>query len=312
MSLYDRMGSGGYQRPSPLRGFRFFPPVIKWLLVSNSVIWLLADFLLPVFTFQGVSLGRFVWYYFALYPVGEPNFLPWQIITYMFLHGGFVHLLVNMFVLWMFGMELENIWGSKKFLIYYLLCGIGGGVGNLLVAPLLGQVAPTVGASGAIFGVLVAFGMMFPNRPIYLYFLFPIPAKYFVLGYMVMELSVGVFGTSDGIAHFAHLGGAAVGLLYMLSSMGVLPFHSFWSRFAGDLKNPFGKTETYRWKNGKKAEVRDAKFYDIKTGKRKNDSEQKVSQEMIDSILDKIGSGGYQSLTEDEKRILNEASRRMN
>ena len=112
----------------------------------------------------------------------------------MFLHGGFWHLFLNMLALWMFGVELEYTWGSRRFLIYYLLCGLGAGIVNLLVAPLLGQAAPTVGASGAIFGVLIAFGMLFPDRPIYLYLLLPVRAKYFVLGYIALELFYGVTG----------------------------------------------------------------------------------------------------------------------
>src|SRR6202008_2569552 len=145
-----------------------------------------------------------------LYPVGQ-GFYPWQLFTYMFMHGGLMHLLFNMFALWMFGMELENTWGSRKFMLYYLICGVGAGLSNLFIGPLFGPAGPTVGASGAIYGVLIAFGMMFPDRPIFVYFLLPIRARYFVLIYITLEVYAGITGTADGIAHFAHLGGAAVG-----------------------------------------------------------------------------------------------------
>jgi membrane associated rhomboid family serine protease len=304
---------GGYQRPGFFRGFSFFPPVIRWLFVANIAVWLLLGFFLAPVRFDGVPLGGpfgIIQGPLELWPIGM-GFWPWQLITYMFLHGGFFHLFFNMLALWMFGMELENSWGSKKFLIYYLLCGIGGGLAHLLVSPLLGTAGPTVGASGAVFGVLTAFGILFPDRPVYLYFLLPIPAKYFILGFIGLELIYGVAGTADGIAHFAHLGGAAVGLVYMLGDRGVLPFQSLWSRFGGGLKNPFATRGSYPSSAGGRVEIKDARFYDIKSGTRINDGEKKITQEMIDAILDKIGSGGYQSLTDEEKRILNEASKKM-
>jgi len=116
-----------------------------------------------------------------------------------------------MFALWMFGYILENYWGSRRFLFYYLVCGVGAGLCNILI-PGWGL---TVGASGAVYGVLLAFGMMFPEERIYLYFLMPIKAKWFVIGYAVIELLEGIF-VSDGIAHFAHLGGMLFGLLLIL------------------------------------------------------------------------------------------------
>jgi hypothetical protein len=225
----------------------------------------------------------------------------------MFLHGGFLHLFFNMLALWMFGVELEHLWGSRRFLIYYLLCGVGAAAANLLIAPLVGQDAPTVGASGAVFGVLLAFGMLFPDRPIYLYFLLPVKAKYFVAFYIAWELFLGVTQTSDGIAHFAHLGGAAVGFLYLVREL-----HLFRPRLGGWIpvgrtREPTREKRVYRSEPG---DVQDATFYDIRTGK-PFEEDQRVTQEVIDAILDKISRGGYQSLTEDEKRILNEASKKI-
>lgn len=310
MPFYTAQTYGPYYRPSLFGGFRFFPPVIKALLISNTAIWLLTDVFLGRFTLMGYRVGGpdgILSYYFALWPLGT-HFLPWQLITYMFMHGGLMHLLFNMLALWMFGMELENTWGSKRFAIFYLVCGLGAGVANLLIAPLVGQGAPTVGASGAVFGVLVAFGMMFPERPIYIYFLLPVRAKFFVAAYIGLELFYGVTGTTDGVAHFAHLGGAAVGFLLVLIDRGTIPVKSWIHRLGGSRSRPY---PTYGRMDEKYQEVHEAKFYDIKTGQQKG-SAGKTTQEQIDAILDKISEGGYQSLTEEEKRILFEASKKLN
>ena len=148
----------------------------------------------------------------ALNAVCTGRFRIWQLLTYMFMHGSWSHIFFNMFALWMFGYVLENYWGSRRFLFYYLVCGIGAGLCNLIVPGW----TITVGASGAVYGILLAFGMMFPNERIYLYFIMPIKAKWFVIGYAAIELLDGLFMTSDGIAHFAHLGGMLVGLILIL------------------------------------------------------------------------------------------------
>jgi membrane associated rhomboid family serine protease len=303
-STSQTTSAGSYYRPSFFGGFRFFPPVIKWLLIVNVAVWLLFDLLLSPFTLRGVPIFEVLAAYLALWPLGT-HFYPWQILTYMFMHGGFLHLFFNMLALWMFGMELEHLWGSKRFLTFYLLCGIGGALSNLLIAPLVGQVGPTVGASGAVFGVLLAFGVLFPDRPIYLYFFLPIRAKYFVAFYIAWELFLGVTQTSDGVAHFAHLGGAAVGFLYLVREFKILSWKRSRPVVAGQRWSVPGASAADL------QEISDAKFYDIKTGKPFAD-ESKITQELIDAILDKISKGGYQSLTEEEKRILNEASKKIN
>ena len=301
---YER-SAGGYYRPSLFGGFTFFPPIIKALLISNAVIWVLLDVFLAPLKLGGVPIFFLFSEYLALWPIG-PHFWPWQLLTYMFIHGGFWHLFFNMLALWMFGSELEHLWGSRRFLVFYLLCGIGGAATNLLVAPLLGQVAPTVGASGAVFGVLLAFGMMFPDRPIYLWLLLPIRAKYFIAAYIGLELYFGVTGTTDGVAHFAHLGGAAAGFLYVTTWRRGLTAKKLWARVSGvEDATPVESSQSGR----PAGPIQDATFYDIHSGK-PMDNDEEITQEVIDAILDKIGRAGYQSLSDKEKRILNEASRK--
>lgn len=191
------------------------PPVVQNLLIIN-VLAFLATTLLPV------DVVNKIYNYGALFPVQTHPFYGsmfkiYQLVTYMFLHGGFTHMFFNMFALWMFGRILEQHLGAKRFLIYYMACGIGAGVIQLIVNYLGGVYAPTVGASGAIFGLLLAFGMLYPNSVIMLIFPpIPIKAKYFVIVYGFIELWLGVRGVDgDNIAHFAHLGGMLWGFLLL-------------------------------------------------------------------------------------------------
>ena len=153
----------------------------------------------------------------ALWPVGSGFFTPWQLLSYGFLHGSFNHLFFNMFAVWMFGAPLERSWGSQRFLTYYGVCVVGAGIIQLLVQLFEGGIYPTIGASGGVFGLLLAYGVMWPNNRIFLIF-FPVPiqAKWFVLIYGGIELLFGVTRAMPGIAHFAHLGGMIFGavLLY--------------------------------------------------------------------------------------------------
>ncbi len=220
------------------RGYRILPTVVKNLLIINVLVFLI----------QKVSHGVFhfnIEQYLALHYWQSSLFQPYQIITSMFMHASIGHIFFNMFALWMFGAILENTWGPKRFLIFYVICGIGAAIcflasqtimfhnlpgsdvygyavglnpfsiqhANIQVARFLYE--PVLGASGAIFGLLVAFGVMFPNSLIYLYFFVPIKAKWFVIGYIALELYMGVTGSEVGVAHFAHLGGALVGYLLM-------------------------------------------------------------------------------------------------
>ena len=306
---YYRYASPNYYRPSLFGGFRFFPPVIKTLLISNVVLFLLSSFF-GMFRIGSIHLIAVINSVFALYPLGE-GFQVWQLLTYLFMHGSLMHLLFNMLALWMFGMDLENTWGSRKFLLYYLVCGIGAGISNLFIGPLFGPTAPTVGASGAIYGVLLAFGLMYPDRPIFVYFLLPIRARYFVIFYIVVELYAGVTGSADGIAHFAHLGGAAAGLIFLLFDWDTIPLRKWWYEWkAGATRPPRLGNTAYRDRYKTRGEISEARYYDVQG--RDEDDDDEVSQERIDEILDKISKHGYQSLSEDEKRILFEASKKLN
>lgn len=258
-----------YQQYSP-RGFNVLPPVVKNLLIINGLVFLAQLTVPSVFHIDLVDyLGMHYW--------GSSKFNPAQLVTYMFLHGNFTHILFNMFALWMFGNTLENVWGGKRFLTYYMVTGVGaaliqmlvqwigiagiqGDISQVMMSPspeafsafltnhfpgfepqlsqfmnawsmnpkdptLINQASmymndllnlkmniPTIGASGAVFGILLAFGMMFPNSLIYLYFFFPIKAKWFVIGYGAVELFFGIRNSAgDDVAHFAHLGGMIFG-----------------------------------------------------------------------------------------------------
>lgn len=187
---------------SPNTSFSFFPPAVKHLLIINGLIFLALG--TPIFY-------RLLMEYGALWPIGSGLFYPWQLITYMFLHASFGHVIFNLFALWIFGQSIENFWGTHRFVIYYFLTGMGAALIHMWIG---GGGAPTVGASGAVYGILLAFGMMFPDRYIMLLIPpIPIKAKYFVLIFGVIELFSGVMRPNSGIAHFAHLGGMVVGYI---------------------------------------------------------------------------------------------------
>jgi membrane associated rhomboid family serine protease len=177
-------------------------------MIKNLMIIMGAVFFLQMVVSSGIS------FYFGLVPILVwKKYYLWQLATYIFLHGGISHLLFNLLAFWMFGGELEKYWGSRKFLRYFLFCGIGAGICTVIFSPY--QFIPVIGASGAIYGILLAFAWLFPNRPIYIYFLFPIPAKYMVIIFGLIELFSSMEGTGGGIAHLTHLGGLLFGLSYM-------------------------------------------------------------------------------------------------
>jgi membrane associated rhomboid family serine protease len=311
------------RRPGFMGGFSIFPPVIKYLLISNIAVFILQHFFLGSLRFGDTNLGVSFFKLFALQPVFQNvdarsiisgPFLPWQLITYMFMHADFTHIFFNMFALWMFGMELENIWGSKRFLIYYTLCGLGAALANLFIAPFFSTVGPTVGASGSVYGILVAFGYLFPNRHIYIYFLIPIKAKYLVVLYMALEVFAVASQSGTGIAHIAHLGGAVVGIIYLLVTN--RPKLSLFENFKSSRSdNTFGNSTQYKppTYSEPKQKVYNAEYKDIEQRDYKNeiDERQKEVQDKIDVVLDKLSKSGYQSLTDEEKRILFEESKKL-
>ena len=196
------------------------PPAVKNLIIANCLLFL-ATYLLP-------SVNSLLGTYGQLFWVGSPNFHAYQFATYMFLHGSFSHLFFNMFALWMFGRTLEYELGTKRFLTYYFVCGIGAALFQMLVAWAASEYYFTMlGASGAVMGLLMAFGVMHPNNQIFVFPIpFPIKAKWFVVGYIVLELFQGWGGVNDGIAHFAHIGGMLWGwaLLYYWKNKRVIFF----------------------------------------------------------------------------------------
>lgn len=213
------------------------PPVIMNLLIANGMMFFFQWF------FQG-NIPALLTKLLALWPVGIPGwidahpfypyadmlgtFLPWQLVTYGFLHGNIAHIFFNMLALWMFGREIEIRWGSRRFATYYFFCVIGAGLMQLLVSSLSINSTgpyPTIGASGGTYGILLAFGMLFPYRRVML-LIPPIPmeARFFVIIFGGLELLFGVTGLRTGIAHFAHLGGMLFGFLLILYWRGKLPF----------------------------------------------------------------------------------------
>jgi len=189
-------------------------PGVKQLILLNVVIFV-ALFFLRVFT-SPLVLSQVIGFLAVVPQEVATRFYLWQLFTYMFLHLGIGHLLINMLVLWMFGCELERAWGRRRFLAYYLLTGSGAAVFNVAISLLSGYAtaAATIGASGAIYALLLAYGLMFPNRLIYLWFLVPIPAKLFVL-VMGAIAFFSAFGASGGISHITHLGGMLFGYVYL-------------------------------------------------------------------------------------------------
>lgn len=311
-------------------GYSLFPPVIKGLIIANAAVFFSQHFFLKFLSVGGDSLSDFFFYWMALFPIGEgSNFQIWQIISYQFLHGGFMHFFFNMFVLWMFGRELEEVWGGTKFLVFYLLSGIGAAVVQLLISPLFSSVAPTVGASGSVMGIMAAFALMDPNRSVLIFPIFiPVKIKFVVIFIIAGDLLMGLLSTNSMVAHFAHLGGAAAGyFLYKYGDdTGVYRFFSklFGTKepghsdsFAsfrnqnvyedtssnwGRPRNPF--TNPFREKEAPPKQ-------DAQPGSTINVNGEEITQAKIDEILDKISAAGYQSLTEREKKILFELSQKI-
>jgi len=290
---------------------------------------------------MGISLEQYGGLHFFM----ASDFNVLQFITYQFLHGSFTHLFFNMFALWMFGCVIENVWGPKKFLFYYILCGIFAGICQELVQtaqfyfivqaqyPMASlsdvfQIAAnssndlntwlTIGASGSVYAILLAFGMTFPNERIFIFPLpVPIKAKWFVLIYAAIELFSAFSSRGDGIAHMAHLGGMLAGFLLILywrkhpgshfNMNSSRQFFERWGRKSGtsgfSSRSNTGSGSTGYWGHA------DTTSSGTSATDREYNARQKVQQEEIDKILDKIRKSGYDSLSKEEKQRLFDASR---
>ena len=308
--------------------FRNIPIVTKNLLIINVLVFL-ASMLVQI---GGKSLAQWGGLHFFM----ASNFHLFQFVTYQFLHGGFTHLFCNMFALWMFGCVIENVWGPKKFLFYYLFCGIGAGLCQEVVQfaefyfvalsqfpqstfsevlTILGNSnlngSLTIGASGAVYGILLAFGMTFPNERIFVIPLpVPIKAKWFVVIYAGIELFSAMSSVGDGVAHMAHIGGMLFGFLLILywrknpnSYFNVDATRQFFDRWSRNTSGSGRSSNTGQTRWNTTTTHPNPVNDDMEYNARK-----KARQEEIDHILDKIRKSGYDSLSKDEKRRLFEAS----
>ena len=320
-------GQHAVRRPvnNDIERMRNIPAVTKNLLIINVVCYL--------FTIvAGDALANLFGLHFFL----APDFQVYQLFTYMFLHGGFTHLLFNMFALWMFGCVVENQFGARKFALFYLACGVGAGLfqegaqmvqfwmrvndyapgtglGDLFSyagQPGIGQALnswTTVGASGAIYGILLAFGMTFPEERIFIIPIpFPIKAKWFVMGYAAIEVASAMATPGDGVAHLAHLGGMAVGFFII----------RYWRRHPGGRGGSSWHTPSgggfFKFRRGGSEAGGRRKQESSPTGNPDWDynARRKANQAETDRILDKIRRSGYDSLTAAEKKHLFDNSRK--
>lgn len=262
-------------------------PWVKRLLIANTVVFLLT----------AIVGGSFFYSWFG-FTAANALTRPWGAVTYMFLHGDLWHLLLNMLVLFFFGPPLENRWGSSEFLKYYLLCGLGGVALSFVFAPQ----ASIIGASAAIYGLMLAFAWYWPETPIYVWGIFPVKAKWLV-GFFFVLTFISAFGRAGGgIAHFAHLGGLLTGVGYLkfgdrlVARLGEIRSSRMSERFAIVPRRVSSEEEGEKASRGKKR---------ARGGRR----EEELLDE-VDRILDKISARGMGALTDDERRVLDEVSRK--
>ena len=305
--------------------FRNIPIVTKNLLIVNFLAFVAQLILNPSNPEQSVLADWGGLHFFM-----ASDFHIHQFITYMFLHGGWTHIFFNMFALWMFGVVVENVWGAKRFLFYYILCGIGAGLmqelaqyvnytienlaayqyvnigGQQMTTDAYINLWTTIGASGAVYGILLAFGMIFPNERIFIFPLpVPIKAKWFVCGYVAIELFMAMSSSGDGVAHMAHLGGMLFGFLMI----------RYWNKHPNSSMNRSGGQEFFDKlkRNFEKHQSNENTRMHVessnpKEADREYNVRKKLNQEEIDAILDKIRKSGYDSLTKEEKQRLFDAS----
>ena len=296
---------------------RNIPVITKNLLIINALAFLAS----VIFERQGVFFNQIFGLHFFL----ADNFQIYQLLTYMFMHGGMTHILFNMFALWMFGCVIENVWGARKFLIYYLVCGLGAGFIQELVqfgeiwlpnpqvefshffnlspqeAKMLNGMT-TVGASGAVYGILLAFGMIFPEERVYIMLLpVPVKAKWFVSFYIVVELFLAINSSGDGIAHFAHLGGMLFGFI-LIRYWSRKAYREYGHNYIGKSGQIFEKMKEFVKEHQQNTIHEEVKMPETETKPKEEKKEREPDE--IDLILDKIRKSGYSSLSEEERKKL--------
>lgn len=311
----------------------YMPPVTKNLLIIN-VLFFLGRYVAMLY---GIDLDDVLGLHFVL----ASHFHLYQVFTYMFMHASWAHIFFNMFAVWMFGVAIENAMGSRRYLLYYLTCGLGAAMtqevvqfvqyayngldayeqirtaGAVLAMGDYLNLWTTVGASGAVYGILLAFGMTFPDNRIFIFPLpVPIKAKYFVAGYAVIELLSGFGSSNDGVAHFAHLGGMLFGLLLLLywrNGGGRSNNNSHWYDQGGHYDRGQGSGMS-QWFGKLKERMQHPKMHVTRGGKFGQDMDyreaERKDEEEMDRILDKIRKSGYQALSDEEKRKLFDISNR--
>lgn len=311
----------------------YMPPVTKNLLIIN-VLFFLGRYVASLY---GIDLDDVLGLHFVL----ASHFHLYQVFTYMFMHASWAHIFFNMFAVWMFGVAIENAIGSRRYLLYYLTCGLGAAMtqevvqfvqyayngldayeqirtaGAVMAMGDYLNLWTTVGASGAVYGILLAFGMTFPDNRIFIFPLpVPIKAKYFVAGYAVIELLSGFGSSNDGVAHFAHLGGMLFGLLLLLywrNGGGRSNNNSRWYDQGGHYDRGQGSGMS-QWFGKLKERMQHPKMHVTRGGKFGQDMDyreaERKDEEEMDRILDKIRKSGYQALSDEEKRKLFDISNR--
>ena len=269
-----------YQYSSP--GFRqsfnrptiSIPSGVKFLLIVNIIVFILIEL-----SGQKSLLFRT----FGLVPsLVWSKFKIWQLFTYLFIHGGIFHIFFNMFVLWMFGKDLESQWGKMEFLLFYFVCGIGAGLITVLFS--VNSTVPIVGASGAIYGLLLAYGFTYPNQMVYLYGLVPIKVKYMVLGLGAIAFFASLSASQSNVSHITHLSGMVIGLIFIYFNI--------------------------NWKVIKLWYIR-MRLKGLSQQPAKQDNEEAQMKKQVDKILDKLNDSGWDSLTEQEENYLTQASKRL-
>ena len=265
--------SQGFRRNLKSNQFSF-PWGVKILLIINIIVFVLMEL---------SGQKNVLFQIFGLVPHAVlSEYKLWQTCTYLFVHGGYLHILFNMFVLWIFGKDLEKDWGGKEFLIFYFLCGMGAGFFTVLIS--MNSFIPIVGASGAIYGLLAAYGFSYPNRVVYLYGIFPLQVKYMVLGLGAIAFIASLSAERSNVSHITHLSGMIIGIIYIILN---LKWRNIQIWYLRSRLNPIKKTQD---------------------SEKNTDAQMKIE---VNQILDKLNNEGWESLTTQEEVFLKNASKHL-